>query len=185
MPLSFLFAAQACDILYAVSSNPNTASLARSVYDVTPYITDIGRLSYLFNVIGLITAVPAVLTGGQQLWMMLQRQDVPAKLKNAASEPNDAVGKAKASASVASRSHPKLKVAFAHAALNDLVVAGAAYNWWAKSSSKAYAPTDLNVLISAVSAPLLGYAGFLGAKMVFDYGVGVDMRGAWSSKKEE
>jgi uncharacterized membrane protein len=148
-------------------------------------MTDIGRLSYLLNIFGLITAVPAVITGGLQFFALLQRQDVPAKLKNAASDSNDAATKAKASASVVKRSHPKIKVAFAHAVLNDLVLAGAAYNWWSKSTAKAFAPTDLNVLISAATAPLLGYAGYLGGKLVYGYGVGVDMRGTWGSKKDE
>ena len=91
--------------------------------------------------------------------------------------------KAKASASVAKRTHPKIKVAFAHAAMMDLVIAGAAYNWWSKSSAKAYAPTDVNVLLSAVTAPLLSYSGYLGSKLVYDYGVGVDMRGSWARRK--
>jgi uncharacterized membrane protein len=183
-PLAFLFAAQTCDIIYGVFTHPATTKLAANVYDASPFLTDIGRLGHLFNIIGLVTAIPAVLTGGVELFKLLQRQDMPAKLKNASA------GATKESAeqtlSVAKRAHPKVKVAFLHAAAADLVVAGAAYNWYTKRGAAAVAPNDVNVMVSAATALLLALTGVLGGKMVFDHGVGVDARrGLGRGTKEE
>jgi len=183
-PLAFLFAAQLSDIAYGVFTHPATTKLAANVYDASPYLTDISRLAHLFNIIGLVSAIPAVLTGGVELFKLLQRQDMPAKIKNASA------GATKESAeqtlSVAKRSHPKVKAAFLHAASADLVVAGAAYNWYTKRNAAAVAPSDFNVLVSAATALLLCLVGVLGGKLVYDHGVGVDARrGLGRTLKEE
>jgi len=172
-PIAFLMAAQAFDIVYGLTTHTATSSFAKSVYDVTPFLSDIARLSHFLNILGLIAAVPATVTGGLEFYKLLQRQDVPEKLKYGDS------------AEVAKKSHPKLKVAFTHAILNDIIVAAAAYNWWTKSQTKASAPEELNILISALALPALAFSGYLGGKMVYEYGVGVNLKGAWGSKKNQ
>jgi len=172
-PIAFLMTAQAADIVYGLTTHGATSAFTKSVYDVTPYLGDIARFSQFLNILGLITAIPATITGGLEFYKLLQRQDVPAKLKNGDST------------EVAKKSHPKLKVAFTHAILNDIIIAAAAYNWWTKSQTKAAAPEGLNILISALSLPALAFSGYLGGKMVYEYAVGVNLRGAWSTKKDQ
>jgi hypothetical protein len=101
--------------------------------------------------------IPATVAGGLQCLKLLQQRDVSGKLKAAAST-DEKLG-------VARHLHPKLKMAFVHAILNDIVIAGAAWNWYMRGGS--YAPSGLNVLISVVTAPILGVAAYLGGKMIF------------------
>jgi uncharacterized membrane protein len=109
--------------------------------------------------------IPATGAGGLQCLKLLQQQDVSGKLK-AATSTDEKLG-------VARRLHPKLKMAFVPAILNDIVIAGAAWNWYMRRRNMMNAPSGLNVLISVVTAPILGVAAYLGGKMVFGYGVGV------------
>lgn len=97
---------------------------------------------------------------------------------------NKAAGSSDGKLGVVKRLHPKLKMAFVHAILNDIVIAGATWNWYSRRGNVMNAPSGLNVLVSAITAPILGFAVYLGGKMVFDYGVGVNLRGYWSSKEE-
>jgi hypothetical protein len=66
--------------------------------------------------------IPATVAGGLQCLKLLQQRDVSGKLKAAAST-DEKLG-------VARHLHPKLKRAFVHAILNDIVIAGAAWNWY-------------------------------------------------------
>ena len=174
-PLTFFMTTQALDILYGLTTHPSTSALAHSIYDARPFLADIARASHALNILGLLSAIPAAVAGGLQFLKLVQRQDVPGKLK--------AAGSADEKLHVAKRLHPKVKTAFVHAVLNDIVVIGAAWNWYSRRRNVMNAPSGLNVLVSVVTAPILGFAAFLGGKMVFDYGVGVNLRGSW--KKEE
>jgi hypothetical protein len=168
---------QALDILYGLNTNPNTSALVQSIYDARPFLTDIARMSHTLNILGLLSAIPANVAGGLQFLKLMQQQDVLGKL-------NKAAGSADGKLGVVKRLHPKLKMAFVHAILNDIVIAGATWNWYSRRGNVMNAPSGLNVLVSAITAPILGFAVYLGGKMVFDYGVGVNLRRYWSSKEE-
>jgi len=170
-PVTFFMTTQALDILYGLSTYNSTSSLVQSVYNTRPLLSDIGRMSYALNTIGILTSIPANVTGG-----LIKQQDLFTKLK-AAQSADEKMG-------VLKNMHPKLKTAFVHAILNDIVIAGAVWNWYSRSGNAMNAPTWVNVLISAVTAPILGFAVFLGGKMVFDYGVGVGF-GRYRDSKEE
>jgi len=133
-------------------------------------------MSHVLNIFGLLAAIPANVAGGLQFLKLAKQQDVPAKLK--------AAGSADEKLRVAKRVHPKLKTAFVHALLNNIVIVGAAWNWYSRRRNVMNAPRGLNVLVSAITAPILGFAAYLGGKLVFDYGVGVNLRGYWSSSEE-
>jgi len=169
LPLTFILTTQALDILYGLTTNSSTSALVQSVCDARPYLTDIARTSYVSNILGVVTAIPAVVTGGLQFVKLMRRNDVPAKFK--------AAGSVNEKLDVAKRLHPKLKTAWLHAFLNDIVVVGLAWNWYSRRTNAMYAPGGLNVLVSAATAPMLGFAAFLGGKLVFDYGVGINLRG--------
>jgi uncharacterized membrane protein len=170
MPIAFLFSAQALDVVYGLATNARTASALSTIYNVKPYLSDITRSSQLLLSIGLITAIPAVLSGVYELIQLLQRQAVADKLAHA-----DTAEKKKA---VISKTHPKVKMAFIHAAVMDSVVAVSAFNWWTRRGAPAGVPSDMNVLLSAFSIPFFMGAGSLGAQLVFNYGVGVYAAGS-------
>jgi uncharacterized membrane protein len=169
-PIAFLSSSQILDTTYFLTTHARTAPLVASIYNIKPYLSDITRTSHLFLALGLLTAVPAIITGGYEITQLLSRQAVADKIAAA----DGAQGKKK----VIQQTHPKVKMAFLHAIVMDIVVAGAAFNWWSRRSAPAGVPSDLNVLIAAVTGFFFMGAGSLGAQLVFNHGVGVHAAGA-------
>ncbi|KAF2436438.1 hypothetical protein EJ08DRAFT_147007 [Tothia fuscella] len=173
-PIAFLMLSNFLDITYGAATHPSTSKLLHAIYDFAPFLADIARFSHYLNIIGIITAVPAVATGVSQLLDMIKKQDLANKLQ-----------KSENKTAVVQRMHPKLKVAFIHAALNDIAVAGSVYNWWTRSTLVGNAPTNLNVILSAALLVGISFSGYLGGVMTYDYGVGVNNRlGGKTSKAE-
>jgi uncharacterized membrane protein len=133
-------------------------------------------MSYALNALGVLTSIPATVTGGLQLVKLVKQHQVLDKLKAAQSTDEKL--------NVIKNVHPKVKTAFVHALLNDVVIAGSVWNWSSRSGNAMNAPTWVNVLVSTVTASILTLSILLGGKMVFDYGVGVTF-GRQGSAKEE
>jgi uncharacterized membrane protein len=66
------------------------------------------------------------------------------------------------------------KTAITHMSINLVVVALYAVNIWLRASTTTTTGTPL--VLSAVAVALLAVSGWLGGKMVHEYGVGVDVR---------
>jgi uncharacterized membrane protein len=67
----------------------------------------------------------------------------------------------------------KAQIGALHAAINDVTVLGAAYNWWTRRSNPGMVPSDTNILISSVIAlPATMFAAYLGGSLVYIYGMG-------------
>jgi len=151
-PIAFLSLAWGLDILYAATTKLQLAPLVKSVGTSLP---DISRGAHYLQALGLITAIPAVLSGSQQLIKM--------KNNNQAFE---ADGKTM---------RPKFKTTLTHAALNDVAVLAAAYSWYVRRESVGLLPSDLNLLISVVALPAMLFSASLGGKLVYNYGVGINL----------
>jgi uncharacterized membrane protein len=161
-PFSFLSLSYILDITYGAATHPSTSKLVASIYDVTPYLSEITRFSHYLNILGLLTAVPAVLTGGQQLMIMIEKQDLAAKFE-----------KSQNKTATAQKMHPKMKLGFAHAMMSDACVAGSVYAWYKRRSIPDYTPDDMSLYVSAGLLVLLCTVGYLGTTLVYDYGVGI------------
>ena len=172
-PIAFLTITYAMDILYGLSTHPQTASWVRKAYDFAPYLAEIARFSYFTNTLGVAVAIPTILTGGMELFAMIKRQGLLNK-------PQKSEGKADTS----KRIHPKIKVGLAHAVMNDVGLFAAGFNWWTRRSTAGNAPTDVNIVVSSVCLPLLLFAASLGGMLVYDYGVGVGRQGPRRLKEE-
>jgi uncharacterized membrane protein len=170
-PIAFLTVSYALDIIYGLSTHPQTASFVHSAYDPAPYLGEIAHVSYYANTLGIATAIPAVLTGGMELFALIKRQDLINKLQKSEDK--------------AKGIHWKVKVGLAHAVLNDVGIFAAGFNWWTRRSTAGYAPNDVNVIVSCVCLPLLLFAASLGGMLVYDYGVGVGRQGVTRRSKEE
>ena len=133
-------------------------------------------MSYALNALGVLTAIPANVAGGLQFLKLVKQHQVLGKLKAAQSTDEKL--------NVIKGVHPKVKIAFVHALLNNVVTAGAVWNWVSRSGNEMNSPSWVNILVSAVTAPVLALAVLLGGKMVFDYGVGVSFGRHGSSKEE-
>ena len=173
-PIAFLTAGYFLDAVYGLTTYPATAGILSKVYDFKPVLGEVSRLSYLANIVGLITAAPAVVTGGAELLGMIQRQGLADKLRKS----QDKVATVKGM-------HPKLKIGFAHAILNDIAIFAAGYNWWTRRNAPMYVPDNVNVLLSAGCLPLLLLSAYLGGSLIYEYGVGVQRQGSAKRIKEE
>ena len=78
-----------------------------------------------------------------------------------------------------------MKVAVIHAALNDLAVAGTAYNWWSKRSRTAYAVDGMNCAISGIILGGVLYSAMLGGSLVYKHGMAVQRMGEGKQLKEQ
>jgi len=161
-PLTFLTFGAGLDIIYGLATSPSTAKAVHALFDFNPHLTNLALFAHYLNILGLLTAVPSVLSGGQQLMLMIKNQDLVSKLEKSQNKGKTVSGM-----------HPKMKLGFAHAAIMDVSIAGAAYNWWTKRQTVGNAPDEVNVLVSA--ALLVGVLGaaYLGGSMVYDHGVGI------------
>jgi uncharacterized membrane protein len=168
LPIAFILAASVLDILsYLAVCFPSFFDsilniFARS-YASTSAIAIIYHLSlfsYASTIIGILTAIPAVVTG--------------------AIEANAIV-----SANGFDLSNPKVKTTVIHATLNDLAVLGAVYNWLTRRNEEDFMPWGGNALVSAGMLGLIAYAAFLGGSLVYAHGVAVQRMGKGKEEKEK
>jgi uncharacterized membrane protein len=172
--IAYLSTAEALDIIYYLATAPATAATVKSAYNLTPFLGDIARFGHLLNALALLSFVPAVLSGGAQLMDMLAKQDIFGKIKRSGNPPQ-----------VIAQSHPKVKMAFAHAMLNYVVIGITGYNWWTRREVPGNAPSPLHSLLSGVTFSVMGFGAMLGSKLVYEYGVGVNVKALVASKKKE
>lgn len=135
-----------------------------------PPSTDLTRASYYLLSLGLITAIPAVVTGGGEAVKMFSKQGM-----------YEADGKTLKT---------KSKATIAHAVTNDLVLAASTYVWWTRrqqandtlagklgvgsvsTPEAAYAPQSWQVVVEVLALGLLFFAASIGGALVYNYGVG-------------
>ena len=149
-------------MFYAAASSPATAPLIQSALkslDVQVYLNAIPLLSYYTTILALITAIPAIVTGGMELMPLIQRDGL---------------------------NTPKARIGVAHAMLNDLGVFALAYNWWTRRAMNDFAPSATNLAISAALAlPASSFAAYLGGSLVYGYGMGVGRASSKAKDKKE
>ncbi|KAF2812366.1 uncharacterized protein BDZ99DRAFT_569055 [Mytilinidion resinicola] len=149
-PITFTVLSGLLDLFYAAATNSTTGPLILSALkkaDVNIYLATIPILSYYTNILAIITAIPSIVTGIAQLMPLIKRNGVKTS---------------------------KALTGIAHAALNDLVVFGNVYNAWTRRTATDYRPEPLNTVISgAVALPMVCLSAYLGANLVYKYGMGV------------
>lgn len=148
-----------------------------------PASTDITRASYYLLSIGLVTAVPAVMSGGQQAFKMISAQGMW-----------EADGKTM---------KPKVQTTITHAVMNDLVLFASGYSWWCRrqaaqntlagklgvgsvgTAAATYAPEFWQVALSILTMGLLFFAANLGGTLTYNYGVGFSAIKTKTGKKSQ
>jgi len=148
------------DIMNALRANL-PASISSQL--LTP--NDMTRASYYLLASGLLTAIPAIVTGGAEAMKMIQKQGM-----------YDDQGNVKT----------KVKATIAHAVANDIVVAASTYIWYQRraramdtlvgkipgTEAGAYAPEAWMVVAQTVILALLGVASNIGGTLTYNFGVG-------------
>lgn len=153
------------DALYALRSN-----LPGMITNNLPPDTDLTRASYWLLSIGLITAVPTVMSGTAQAYKMVAKQGM-----------YQADGKT---------IKDKVKATIAHAVVNDISLFATAYVWWTRrqiaattiagkmgvgsvsTSSAAYAPATWMVAAEVVAMMLMFFGASIGGSLTYNYGIG-------------
>ncbi|GAC1366264.1 MAG: hypothetical protein NVS4B8_19870 [Herpetosiphon sp.] len=83
------------------------------------------------------------------------------------------------------RDHPAWLTATIHAALNDLVIGMAIYNWWTRRKRRNYGLERSNLIVGALATAVLGISGWLGGLLSYDHGLGVQRQGTALDTKHE
>lgn len=170
-PIAFLFTAYTLDILHTYRT-----SLPAFAQNALLGPNDITRSSYYLLSLGLLTAIPAVVTGGRELVMMISKQGM-----------HEADGKTV---------RTKVKATIAHAVANDIVIAVSTYIWYSRraqvkdtiagkipgTAAAAYAPSSAFVFAEFLTLGLLLMGANIGGTLTYNYGVGFSSLSA--GKKE-
>lgn len=165
-PIAFNLLAWGLDILYALTTTYWKPGFLTSRFSDASTLLDITRLGYFMLCAGLITTVPAILSGNKQLIGLISKNGGPWE--------KDAQGKQK------NTMVPRIKVAITHALVNDVIFLVNLYSWYCrrsteKSPNPGNVPSHMNMIISmALVAPLLG-ALKAGGTLVFNHGVGLKL----------
>lgn len=171
-PLAFNTLSFGLDILYGLTTVFIKPAFLTSRFSAPETLLDITRLSYFLLCTGLITAVPTIMSGNKQLVGLIK--------KNGGLYEKDAQGNAK------DTMVPRIKVAIAHALMNDTVFILALISWWLRRSTEdkvnlGNVPGLLNIALSTIALPILLAAGASGAHLVYNHGVGLNL----GRKKED
>lgn len=177
-PIAFLGLAYAMDILHQLG--PNLPSIITSNL---PLSTDLTRASYNLLTLGLLFAIPAVLSGVREAIMAIGKQGL-----------FEADGKTVKS---------KFKAMIAHAVFNDVLVVVSAYVWYSRRAlatqtlagklgvgsaavtpEAAYAPQTWMVGAEAVCFVMLMMAANIGGVLTYNFGLGLAVGGAGSKKTQ-
>lgn len=120
-------------------------------------------MSYYALAAGILTSLPAIVSGGIQGYKAVQAQGL-----------TDESGAVKS----------KFKTMIAHAVFNDVVTAGAAWVWWCKhqSSLQTYAPANWMVGVQVLLGMALLWAAHLGGSLTYNYGMGLNVGAAGKAK---
>ncbi|KAJ9609605.1 hypothetical protein H2200_005933 [Cladophialophora chaetospira] len=164
-PIAFNTLAWALDILYYVTITFKPEFLT-SRFGGPAKLLDITRTSYFLLCVGLITTVPAIMSGNIQLVGMIKKNGGPWE--------KDATGKAK------DTMVPRIKATITHAIINDLVFVAGLYSWYLRKDKEGAVnlgkvPNNTNIIISAVLLPFLMTAAKIGGTLTYNHGVGLNL----------
>lgn len=166
-PIAFNILAWSLDMLYALTTTWIRPAFLTTRFNSPSTLLDITRLSYFLLCAGLLTTIPAIMSGNIQLVGMIKKNGGPW-------EKDATTGKAK------DTMVPRIKATITHALLNDLIFAVGIYSWYLRKDKEGAinlgkVPTEVNLIISAVALPLLMVSSKIGGTLVFNHGVGLNL----------
>jgi len=152
-PIAFLSLAYGLDTIYGLQQYFNISLPLVSTLTTLP---ELGKAGHYMQALGILTAVPSITTGSQQLVKIYQNGGL-----------YEADGKT---------IRRKMKMTLAHAALNDVIAVASIISWYDRRSNPGYLPAGWNVISSAVLFPILMYSANLGGTLVYNLGTGLNLK---------
>jgi uncharacterized membrane protein len=139
--------------------------LPADIVKIAPPSTELTRISYYALSAGLLTALPAVVSGILQAGSVMQKQGDMYEADKKTLK-------------------PKVKTLFTHAALNDVVLLASAGYWWLRrrSGGETFQPEPWMLGLSVVLGSTLLFTASLGGTLVYNYGTGLSTA---RTKKEQ
>ena len=137
-----------------------TKSTSLDHFDNITLLSYLSLFSYASTIAAIVTSIPAVTSGLAEGYAMISAQGLDF-------------------------SNPKIKTTVLHAAINDVAIAGAVYNWYSRSTVDGYMINGINTAISAIMLGSVLYSATLGGSLVYKYGVAVQRQGEGKKIKEE
>lgn len=169
-PITFLSVGYVLDAIHGFAATSFAPKALTTL--VLDHQSDLSRLAYLAHVLGILTALPAVVTGASELFGMWSNQGLVEEVR-AGSD-----GRV-----VATGLNQKLRITLTHAGLNDVAVAVSTYAWWTRRNVQNNMPTGFSLFLSALTLPGLFYSAYLGGSLVYEHGVGVMRQGSGKQNK--
>jgi len=167
-PIAFLTTANILNLLYGTSLFLPALFPFSIDKQNTGTITILG---YFANVVGIISSIPAVITGVAELYAMINSRGLYVQDKASGQKTLDHI----------------VKITLIHAGLNDVTVVGAIYNWLMERNRphEDYRPYPHQIALSAGALVMTLYAAFLGGSLVYSHSVGVQRMGAGAEEKKK
>jgi len=167
-PIAFLTLANVLNLLYG------TAIYLPFLFPFTVDKENVGSLTiigYFLNIIGILSSIPAILTGVAELYAMVNARGLFVTDQKTGSKALE----------------PIVKITLMHAGLNDVAVVGAVYNWLMERHRphEDYRPYGHQIVLSGGALVMAMYAAYLGGGLVYTHGVGVQRMGAGAEEKKE
>lgn len=165
-PIAFLTLAHVLNLVYgSILYLPTDFPLTRDAQN----LGSLSILGYFSNLLGIITSIPALVTGFAELYAMVSAQGLY--------QVDEKTGEKSLI--------PKVKTTLMHASLNDIVVGNAVYNWLMERNVEDYKPAGHQIVLSAGMLLLAFYAAYLGGGLVYTRGVGVQRMGTGAEEKQK
>lgn len=140
------------DVLY-----PIFPSLPASLTSYMPSALELSRISYYSLSLGLLTALPAIVSGIAQASKMFKSGGM-----------HEADGKTL---------KPKGKAVVTHAVTNYIISGASAYSWWCrrKAGGMAYEPQTWMIALSLLLGLLIAFSANVGTTLAYRYGAGMQI----------
>jgi len=166
-PATLLTLTYALDVVYGLTS-------ASYLPFLSGHLLDLSKAAYYTNILGIVTSLPALITGDIEFYAMWK-----------GNQPFERVKSSKTGATIREGLNPKVKLALVHGLLNVGALGASSYNWYTKRSVPGFLPSKVNMWLSAMMLGNVVYSLYLGGSMVYEYGVGVQRQGRATKIKEE
>jgi uncharacterized membrane protein len=166
-PIAFNMMAWGLDLVYFFTTTYIKPDFLVRRFSAPTTLLEITRISYFLLCAGLISTVPAIMSGNIQLVGMIKKNGGPWEKDEAGKQKNTMV--------------PRIKVAITHALLNDAIFLVNLYSWWVRRGTEengwnpGKTPEFLQFVVACVLFPALTASSKAGAHLVFNHGVGLHL----------
>ncbi|KAL3427008.1 hypothetical protein PVAG01_00517 [Phlyctema vagabunda] len=160
-PIAFLGLANVLNLVYGSS-----AYLSVPLTGDERNLSALALVGYATNILGIVSSVPALLTGFAELYAMVSANG----LYEADSRGQKSI-------------IPKVKTTLTHAGMNDAAIFLSIYHWYMERNAYDFRPQGHQIVLSAVALGLSFYAAYLGGDLVYKQSVGVQRMGEGAALK--